>query len=337
MAGLAPSADSGISGNKPFSLPDPGPLDGVKTRNKVILRATDVAYSYPGAKAAALKHVSIRLCLASRVAIVGANGAGKTTLLKMLVGESEPTPGVGELWKHHNLRISYVAQHSMHHLEEQQGVTPLEYIQTRFSQGRDREDMLKATIQLTAEEEAERAKRGAVEAVVGRRLTGKELFYEVRKAGRREKDNTWEPLAYLRQAPPYVLKLVKDYDEKLKALQSGMEVRPLTANEVKAHLADFGLGEELALSKIRGFSGGQRSRLVLAAALWSKPHLLTLDEPTNYLDWESIAALGAALKTFQGAVLVVSHSEAFVEALCNERWQVENGTVAVLKERKMEN
>lgn len=302
----------------------------------------------------------------------------------MLVGETEQTPGVGELWRHHNLRVSYVAQHSMHHLEEQQSMTPLEYIQTRFFSGRDREDMLKSTIALTPEEEAERAKRGAVESIVGalllsaypftltthptptthspthperypltqptplptpagRRLTGKELYYEVKKSGRKDRDNSWEPLSYLRQAPPYVLKLVKDYDEKLKALQSGMEVRPLTAAEVKAHLQDFGIGEELALSRIRGFSGGQRSRLVLAAALWSRPHLLALDEPTNYLDREArgtegcapalcmvivlcvvyvccadttpgttpreqaVANLSSALKTFPGAVLVVSH------------------------------
>ena len=55
------------------------------------------------------------------------------------------------------------------------------------------------------------------------------------------------------------------------------------------------------------------------------------------LDRESISALGDALRSFAGAVLVVSHSAAFVDELCNERWSVEGGTVAVLKERRMEN
>jgi len=136
--------------------------------------------------------------------------------------------------------------------------------------------------------------------------------------------------------PPYVLKLVRDYDERLKAQQGGMEVRPLTTVEVKAHLACFGIGDELALSKIKGFSGGQKSRLVVAAAMWNKPHLIALDEPTNYLDRESLAALAAALKSFPGAALVVSHSAAFVAALCTEQWRVEKGAVEVLKDRRIE-
>lgn len=132
-----------------------------------------------------------------------------------------------------------------------------------------------------------------------------------------------------------------------------MEVRPVTAPEVKAHLAQFGIDEQLALSKIRGFSGGQKSRLVLAAALWNKPHLLVLDEPTNYrastarhacclltpppaVDRESLAALAAALRSFPGAALVVSHSSAFVSSLCSERWLVEGGQLTVLQERKIE-
>ena len=72
----------------------------------------------------------------------------------------------------------------------------------------------------------------------------------------------------------------------------------------------------------------------MAAAMWNKPHLLALDEPTNYLDRESLAALAAALRAFAGAVLVVSHSAAFVDALCSERWRVEAGQVVVLKERR---
>ena len=43
-------------------------------------------------------------------ALLGRNGAGKTTLMKLVVGELEPAEGVGEIWKHRNLRLSYVAQ-----------------------------------------------------------------------------------------------------------------------------------------------------------------------------------------------------------------------------------
>ena len=251
------------------------------------------------------------------------------------MGEAPPPPaGCGELWRHESLRVAYVAQHALHHLEEAQTQTPVQYIQTRFARGRDAEDLKKSTIALTAEERGLSEARGGVAAVLGRTLRNKELFYEVRKTGRPDKDNSWEPLSFLAKMPPYVMKLVRDYDERLKAMQGGMEVRPLSAAEVTAHLAAFGIGEELAHSKIRGFSGGQKSRLVMAAAMWNKPHLLALDEPTNYLDRESLAALSAALRAFSGAVLVVSHSGAFVDALCSERWRVEAGELTVLKERR---
>jgi ATPase subunit of ABC transporter with duplicated ATPase domains len=337
-AGLAAAAAALAAGTiKPFVFPDPGALDGIKNKNKVILRAVDVTYTHPGAEAPVLKRCTARLCLASRVGVVGVNGAGKTTLLRLLVGEAAPPPrGNGELWRHENLRVAYVAQHALHHLEEAQSQTPVEYIQQRFFLGRDAEDLKKSTIALTAEEQALRAGRGGVDSIVGRRAHGKELFYEVKKTGRPERDNTWEPLTFLAAMPPYVMKLVRDYDERLKAQQGGMEVRPLSAVEVKAHLAAFGIGEELALSKIKGFSGGQKSRLVMASAMWNRPHVLALDEPTNYLDRESLAALAAALRAFAGAVIVVSHSTAFVDALCSERWRVEGGTLTVIKERRIE-
>lgn len=213
-------------------------------------------------------------------------------------------------------------------------MTPVEYIQTRFAAGRDAEDRHKSTIALTAEEQALSAARGGVEAICGRRLQGGTLMYEVKKQGRPAKDNSWEPLSFLQAMPPYVMKLVRDYDERLKAMQGGMEVRPLTSTEVKAHLLAFGIGEELALSKIKGFSGGQKSRLVIAAAMWNRPHLLCLDEPTNYLDRESVACLAAGLKSFVGAVLAVSHSPAFVQALCTEEWHIEQGALSVVKERR---
>ena len=101
------------------------------------------------------------------------------------------------------------------------------------------------------------------------------------KNGRKPGDTVWVPLSDLRMMPPPVLKLARDYDERLKVMQSGMEVRPITNDEVLAHLAAFGVRGRLAEDPIRGMSGGQKSRLVIAAAMWNKPHLVALDEPTN--------------------------------------------------------
>ena len=80
-------------------------------------------------------------------------------------------------------------------------------------------------------------------------------------------------------------------------------------------------------------SGGQRCRLVLAAAFWSKPHMIALDEPTNYLDNDTLAALTLALKTFKGAVVTVSHNEAFVAEIVNEKWIVENVGITAVQVR----
>ena len=80
-------------------------------------------------------------------------------------------------------------------------------------------------------------------------------------------------------------------------------------------------------------SGGQKSRLVLAAAMWTKPHVIALDEPTNYLDNDTLAALTQALKNFKGAVVTVSHNESFVAEISNEKWIVEDGKILTVQLR----
>ena len=95
----------------------------------------------------------------------------------------------------------------------------------------------------------------------------------------------------------------------------------------------FGINQELAHGKIRQMSGGQRQRLVLAAAFWTKPHLISLDEPTNYLDNDTLAALTQALKNFKGAVVTISHNQNFVAEISNEKWVVEDGQISVVQLR----
>ena len=56
---------------------------------------------------------------------------------------------------------------------------------------------------------------------------------------------------------------------------AGLDLRPLTTAEVQSHLTDFGLEPSFAShTKIGGLSGGQKSKLVFAAAMWTRPHVL---------------------------------------------------------------
>jgi elongation factor 3 len=76
---------------------------------------------------------------------------------------------------------------------------------------------------------------------------------------------------------------------------------------------------------MRGLSGGQKVKVVLGAATWRRPHVVILDEPTNYLDRESLAALIESLKTFEGGVLVITHNQEFSQSICSEVWAMRDG------------
>ena len=312
---------------KPIRFPDPWSLEGVKSRMKVIMYMKNVSFTYPGTTKQILSAANVKITQNSRAALVGLNGAGKTTLMKLLIGELSPDEGVGEVWQHHNLRLAYIAQHSMHHLEESVENTPLEYLQNRFYLGRDKEIAKRSSHNLSKEEQKRCMERGNICEIIGRQERGKTLFYECRRAGRKEDDTDWEPITALSKKDEYVMKMVRNFDEKLKAMQSGMDLRPLTKEEVRLHLAEFGIDEDLAMGKIKRMSGGQKSRLVLAAAMWINPHIIALDEPTNYLDNDTLAALTKALSDFKGGVLTISHNKAFVNELCTETWNVGDGVV----------
>ena len=67
--------------------------------------------------------------------------------------------------------------------------------------------------------------------------------------------------------------------------------------------------------------------VVLAAAMWNQPHILILDEPTNYLDRESLGALANAITAFEGGVVIISHNNEFVSTLCPEEWVMDAGNL----------
>ena len=83
--------------------------------------------------------------------------------------------------------------------------------------------------------------------------------------------------------------------------------------------------------KIGVLSGGEMARLYLAGLLLSKSHVLILDEPTNHLDFETVEALGRALREFSGTLFFVSHDRTFVNLVTTEIIEVNNGMLKVYK------
>jgi elongation factor 3 len=116
-------------------------------------------------------------------------------------------------------------------------------------------------------------------------------------------------------------KQVKEINEKIAAAQGNS--RPLTFAEIQKHLEDVGLDEEFSrYGKLANLSGGQKVKVVIGAAMWYCPHLLILDEPTNYLDRDSLGALSKAINNFEGGVLMISHNAEFYGDIAPEVWNV---------------
>ena len=93
-----------------------GFLEGIKSKDRAILKLNKVGFKYPGMEKNVISNVTGQFSLNSRVAVIGPNGAGKSTMIKILTGEIEALEGI--VWKHPNLRVAYVAQHAFHHIEQ---------------------------------------------------------------------------------------------------------------------------------------------------------------------------------------------------------------------------
>ncbi|KAK4048102.1 [NU+] prion formation protein 1 [Microbotryomycetes sp. JL201] len=312
-----------------FTFPAPGSLMGVRSATKTILKMSNCTFTYPGQTKPQLKNVSVAVSLSSRVGIVGPNGAGKSTLIKLLTGETLPDSGKVE--KHPNLRIAYVAQHAFHHIEEHLEKTAVQYIMWRYQEGVDKEQAHKATRALTPEEQELLKKpfTGSdgssryLERIVGRQKLKKSYTYEIKWQGMLHKFNTFIPRERLLELG--FSKLVQEFDD-FEASREGAGSREMSGKLVRKHLEDVGLDGDIAeYNEMKGLSGGQKVKVVIAAAMWSKPQMLILDEPTNFLDRDALGGLAVGIKEWTGAFLCISHSQEFIGALCPEIWNVENG------------
>lgn len=234
-----------------LTFPIPGKLAGISSSSKGVMTMKDVNFAYDMNKGLNLKDVNVKLALNSRVAIVGRNGAGKSTLMGLLCRELNPTEidgQTGEVWRHHNLRLAFIAQHHMETLGKFYKCTPFQYMQHRFQNGWD-EELQKHLIEPKDDEEAilrkelgkKHGKYGLqIGHVIGRTQKGKQLLYEVQWDGITDsRQNTWETLDKFREMG--VEKFAIACDERIQAMAAGNDMRQLSRREVVKHLEQYGI------------------------------------------------------------------------------------------------
>jgi len=341
---IKPSARSYFSfteSKMKFRFPQPGSIEGVKSKGKALMKMSKCTFTYPVNDTPTLFDISVQVSLSSRVACVGENGAGKSTMIKLLVGEIEPQ--TGDVWKHPNARIAYVAQHAFHHIESHLTKTPNEYIRWRYANnGEDKESLVKVTMQFTDAEiklqktpyeiqfvdeetgKVSKVKKCVSELVGGRKTNkSKDYEYEIKYAGSTVDSGEYLAAKVLKKMGWE--KAMKAVDMKI-AQRAGLYVRPLSTKNVEKHLEDCGLAREFGTHyRMSALSGGQKVKVVLAAAMWNQPHILILDEPTNYLDREALGALAGAIEEFDGGVVMITHNNEFCSKLCPETWVMDSG------------
>merc|ERR1712045_803795 len=336
-----------------FVFPDPGPLDGVKSRGKALLKMNGVHFQYPGTPKPQLYRVGVQVSMLSRVAIVGPSGAGKSTMIKCLLGELKPTTGT--ITKVQGSRVAYMSQHAFHHIENHLDISATAYIMQRFAGGEDNES-LENLANLGATKETENAKfkkmlykdgtleecdtfyddKGELqyqkksldkavdlEAIANRRKGKKENEYECKWKGYSMDFLTWVNRGLLIEMGYKTM--VQREDEK-QAAMAGLQNKQLTTPGVEKHLEDFGVTPEFAThNHLRALSAGQKVKIVLGAAMWQNPHILVIDEPTNYLDRDALGALTEAIEGWAGGVVVISHNLEFCNQVATEKWIMDAG------------
>jgi ATP-binding cassette, subfamily F, member 3 len=165
--------------------------------------------------------------------------------------------------------------------------------------------------------------RGEHVSLVGPNGIGKTTLIEA-LAGRRRLDG-----GRVRTGHNVKLGYLSQHAEELgmrgTALEAAQRATGLTPNKARALLGSFLFSGAEAEKPLDGLSGGERRRLSLAVLVASGANALVLDEPTNHLDLDAREALEDALLAFDGAVLLVSHDRALLDAVGTRTIAFEDG------------
>ncbi|MDR1088745.1 MAG: ABC-F family ATP-binding cassette domain-containing protein [Coriobacteriales bacterium] len=226
-----------------------------------------------------------------RIALVGANGSGKTTLLNIIAGRDSADEGSLTIAK--GMRIGYL---------EQETIGAEGTLRVLESVLEARRELLDLQERLTQLEQALAEESEPVQEL------GEPFQHE-------------QPLRHEQLLAEYGR--LADLFENAGGWQ--LESDALTV------LTGLGFKPEDATRPVSEFSGGWQMRIALARLLFARPDLLLLDEPTNHLDLESVRWLEGFLKSYDGAVVVVSHDRAFIDGMISRVWNIENARLHLYK------
>ncbi len=252
----------------------------------MLAQLADVYFGYPGTEI--FEGVSFQVNPGQRIGLVGPNGAGKSTMLRLLAGELAPDRG--QVVRARGKRLKY-----MHQSQEFHGQGTLwETLLLPFA------DLLKLRAELTELEQRIAAAGGDAAAGEGGGAGDGAGGSEVKALLRRYGD------------------LEHEYSHREGYT---LEVR------ARALAHDVGFADADLERAVSTLSGGERGRVELAKVLLDAPDLLILDEPTNHLDVEAVEHLEQRLREWDStrAFIVISHDRYFLQAVCNEIVDIEDG------------
>lgn len=164
-------------------------------------------------------------------------------------------------------------------------------------------------------------------AIVGANGNGKTTFAkflagELKQKKGERKVNSKLKIGFYRQ----------DIFEKLDSTKSLYDFLKDTMQEandqqLRKHLGRFGFSDDKVFQKIGKLSGGERARLIFATLTADAPNMLILDEPTNHLDMEMRESLISSLISYQGAIVLITHDQSFLNRVATSIFVIENASV----------
>lgn len=129
--------------------------------------------------------------------------------------------------------------------------------------------------------------------------------------------------------------IYKQLDYQLQSNQSMLEFLRgdsyMEEGMIRSILNNLGFGQAEVTKSLKDLSGGEATRLVIAKLFTDPSNVLNLDEPTNFIDIQTIEALESLMRSYKGTILFTSHDQYFMENMAEEIWEIKDKKLEAVK------